>query len=1127
MAGTLASMAGAAFYDRDVLARFREPIAAETAVLNRYVFLPHARSGIAAALDVPFAWGAPARASVQMSVPVTDDRGALDAQMTVHVYGPGSVTELDTRQVIRTWPKADAHDSEITDLVQVEFDRPELPWLFTPSGPAAGRLVPWISLVVAEAGAIEWGPRRGTVQVAAIRRDQLQPLRDAWAWAHAQVMGTKNPDAAAEPTLERRLSGQNAPFNLSRLVCPRRLAPNRAYVACVVPTFSAGRQTGLGITADTTLQPSWGTVAGNFADGDPNVMVDLPVYYSWRFGTGDEGDFESLARKVKPAVAPPGVGRRRVDTTHPWPDTLLAADDPGAEMVVQGPIVSPQDPQDSPQEQWPTPAEQVWDQAVTDELTTTLNRADEQAHVENPGPPLVGPPLYGSTHARQPRVETEGGAAAAQPEWFRELNLDPRDRVVGGLGTRVVQNDQEDLMASAWNQVIGVEEANRQLRLAQLAKHVAAVLHRRHLKRFSDAAVLSATERVHAKVLDAPAVSVWASIDRSTLPVSATTGAFRRLLRLRGPVVHAAVTAAGAASGVDALVVRPDRLTADWVLPYTQPDGIVGLGAAARSRITQEIADRIAPGSSPAEAAELWAAQLAEPGAEQVLTAELIDHIDFTAQRPDADLVASAVARTLQSMPSERDLDEDRSHATAVAAGAFTLQRLVRAGLSRHVAQYELPAELARRLDLPVDGRGEHEHTVVISASGLNEWAERMLQLARRADDSVRFEDLADDASALQERLLEVMERSIEDLPAGLKLVLERLVRTDGFGDIDRARIDVPALELVTKLDPAVTVPHRVSARLTGGTGHYPSWLRPDWFDNLRIEPVMACPRFPHPMYEALDRYDRNWLIPGLGLIKKPDMATLLETNSRFVEAFLVGLNHEMARELLWREYPTDQRGTYFSSFWTGAPELVADIHELPWRSGGLRSHVDPALDGQIVFLVRGDLIRRYPGVVAHAVRQAQDAGGLLFDDQRIPLFEPGSDISPKKTLFHIQLAPNVLLVGFALTEAEIRNPAATWWFTLSENPTEPRFGLDVSRQNSPPPGPPPSRDDLVWGDFAVAEGAFLDASAARPIQFTDAATGDASRWGASSAEVATLLFQLPARAAFKATKMLDGAVQQ
>ena len=107
-------------------------------------------------------------------------------------------------------------------------------------------------------------------------------------------------------------------------------------------------------------------------------------------------------------------------------------------------------------------------------------------------------------------------------------------------------------------------------------------------------------------------------------------------------------------------------------------------------------------------------------------------------------------------------------------------------------------------------------------------------------------------------------------------------------------------------------------------------------------------------------------------------MATLLQTNSRFVEAYLVGLNHEMARELLWRGYPTDQRGTCFASFWTGADELVADLHQAAWRHGALGSHVRPELDGQIVFMVRGDLVRRYPGVVAHAVLEhSVDAEGL------------------------------------------------------------------------------------------------------------------------------------------------------
>ena len=39
----------------------------------------------------------------------------------------------------------------------------------------------------------------------------------------------------------------------------------------------------------------------------------------------------------------------------------------------------------------------------------------------------------------------------------------------------------------------------------------------------------------------------------------------------------------------------------------------------------------------------------------------------------------------------------------------------------------------------------------------------------------------------------------------------------------------------------------------------------------------------------------------------------------------MVGLNHEMARELLWREYPTDQRGSYFRQFWDTAIAIHRD----------------------------------------------------------------------------------------------------------------------------------------------------------------------------------------------------------
>ena len=52
----------------------------------------------------------------------------------------------------------------------------------------------------------------------------------------------------------------------------------------------------------------------------------------------------------------------------------------------------------------------------------------------------------------------------------------------------------------------------------------------------------------------------------------------------------------------------------------------------------------------------------------------------------------------------------------------------------------------------------------------------------------------------------------------------------------------------------------------------------------------------------------------------------------------MVGLNHEMSRELLWNEFPTDQRGSYFRQFWNvrgveppgnDDPEKLRDIREI------------------------------------------------------------------------------------------------------------------------------------------------------------------------------------------------------
>ena len=78
---------------------------------------------------------------------------------------------------------------------------------------------------------------------------------------------------------------------------------------------------------------------------------------------------------------------------------------------------------------------------------------------------------------------------------------------------------------------------------------------------------------------------------------------------------------------------------------------------------------------------------------------------------------------------------------------------------------------------------------------------------------------------------------------------------------------------------------------------------------------LKVAPDFPEPMFDALATQSLDLIMPGLD--KFPlNRCGLFESNQAFIEAYMVGLNHEMSREMLWREFPADLRQTFFRQFW-------------------------------------------------------------------------------------------------------------------------------------------------------------------------------------------------------------------
>ena len=130
---------------------------------------------------------------------------------------------------------------------------------------------------------------------------------------------------------------------------------------------------------------------------------------------------------------------------------------------------------------------------------------------------------------------------------------------------------------------------------------------------------------------------------------------------------------------------------------------------------------------------------------------------------------------------------------------------------------------------------------------------------------------------------------------------------------------------LLLRLKPESTVLERTKMRVEAPAG---TWTRPD-----PLAPVTTGLEFPDPMYDGLSEVAPELLLPGLQNVQ-PDSVALLETSPRVIEAYMVGLNHEMGRELLWREFPADLAGTPFRQFWDtrgqiGEPESLKDIPPL------------------------------------------------------------------------------------------------------------------------------------------------------------------------------------------------------
>ena len=335
----------------------------------------------------------------------------------------------------------------------------------------------------------------------------------------------------------------------------------------------------------------------------------------------------------------------------------------------------------------------------------------------------------------------------------------------------------------------------------------------------------------------------------------------------------------------------------------------------------------------------------------------------------------------------------------------------------------------------------------------------------------------------------------------------------------------------------------------------------------VTIQPIMAHPVFADPMYQPLRDLSSELLIPNLNLIPN-NTITLLETNPRFIEAYMVGLNHEMARELLWREFPTDQRGSYFRQFWDVSDivnrqrkdqrvfeEELRDIIPIHlWdRRNDVGIHQNRNMptgnesdERRLVLVIRGDLLKRYPTAVifAQAAEWVNDEKDTSFPPRKIrELNQANPARNVKYPVFKAIIEPDLHFLGFDLTASEAKGrptpPTPTeeaagepgfpgWFFVIQERPGEPRFGLDLNVDNKPLPqiDKLSGWNELTWdhlGDPNKIPLINLDIKPIPAVSGNQPDHPDDTKivWGANAADMAYILFQPPAMVAIHADNML------
>ncbi|MCB9081826.1 MAG: hypothetical protein H6555_08970 [Lewinellaceae bacterium] len=1123
--------------------------------LATYSFLPWLRQGLANNItqgDGDAGVKLRASVAVQLLLKAEGVAGAVpDTQVNkpVQLYGPGDIVGIEAQAIVRHEPRDWITNFEPNYLPYIEFYDEDFVWRYTPAKPDGHRLRPWIALVVLEEGEFKDGQNLQGRPLPFIEvgnaAELFPPADQLWAWAHVHVnrsLGTtpeevvSNQGDAVAQRLQSTLA-ENADLAYSRLLCPRRLDPKKTYHAFVIPVFEPGRLAGLGLDVNAT--PKATTSAWETYPGREGGSL-FPYYHRWTFQTGEVGDFEYLVRLLKPQPIDARVGTRDMDVQDPG-SNLQGIDNPalGGILKLGGALRIPRDTMKPDElalfdkyDQWAQPFPQPFQL----DLAAYINLADDYAaqgaaaaHAQPKVPdalvdfdddnpdqdPLITPPLYGRWHALTERLLTERDGTPLNP---------------------VTVPDGQGGTAPNW-----IHELNLDPRFRTAAGFGTKVVQDKQ-EPFMDAAwdqigeVLEANRKMRLAQWAKAISQVWHAKYLEPLAKAAPT----QLLTLTAPLQKRIIT---------------DGFTIHRHVQQSPAPAVVFSGTLRRvmrpgGRLIQRLPWADNPAASPATLINnLNEGTITIAPPKTVPTGTVTTSTAVETLQPTQ--VPGWLASWLRRYPWLKFIP-------LLLAIILLLVLLLLAPLGAAGWSGGLSVVAALLAAFWFLYRKEREVKAIAALDAENQTPESIDALPTSSDFRITVpgETFRPSGGSTDSEEAARFKMALRETNAVLVAATAAARRPP----LVPLKIDVLTAKTFADVHPAKTIPGR----------YFQQVFLPDHIRAQQVETfteAWAYPRIDVPMYKPLVDISADLFLPNINFVANNSIS-LLETNQKFIESYLVGLNHEFARELLWREYPTDQRGSYFRQFWDvssyldtqnrNADALREQLYDIPklhrWSVfSQLGDHDNRETGGdkeeEVVLVIRGELLKRYPNAVIYAQKAAwplKPDGTINKTLPREPVkLTPAQEENPprdilKTPLYEAKVDPDIYFFGFDLNAKEVQGakgdePDAKtrpgWFFIIKERPGEPRFGLDIER---PAAEPLNTWNDLAWTDVMVEKGT-LQIKTGMPAKSLTAPGGAQINekqqydedvqvpWNTNThaADVAYILYQVPVLVAVHGAEML------